>query len=117
MRSWTLGKNIAVGVALAVAAACASLGIGRWIGSSAADATIQRLSVLWPNLMSMPQQDRALLAWLSIRCDLLRQPDDEGSTVLCLRRAAATEAAGKAFDSPGGQLERLLRQARRGPGA
>lgn len=117
MRTWTLGKKIAVGVALAAAVAGASVGIGRWVGGAAADATILRLSVLWPDVMGMSQQDRTLLAWLSLECKLLRRPEDEGSTIRCLREAAATEAAGKAFEAPTAQLEHLLRQAHRAPGA
>jgi hypothetical protein len=117
MKTWTLGKKIAVGLVLVAAIAGASVGIGRFIGAAAADAMIVRLSVLWPDVMAMPQQDRALLAWLSINCNLLRQPENEGATVQCLRQAAATEAAGKAFEAPAAQLEHLLRQAHRAQGA
>jgi len=116
MRTWTLWQKIAFGVVLAAAAAGASVGIGRWAGGSAADATIKRLSVLWPDVMAMPQQDRALLARLSIKCDLLGQPEDQSSTIRCLRQAAATEAADKTFEIPAAQLERLLNQAQRPPG-
>lgn len=98
-------------------AAGASVGVGRWAGGSAAHATIRRLSVLWPNVMEMPQDDRALLAWLSIKCELLRQPENEGSTVRCLRQAAASDTASEAFQAPAAQLEHLLRKAQRVPGA
>ncbi|CAN7328065.1 hypothetical protein [Variovorax sp. LjRoot178] len=110
-------RKIAIGTVAATVLAVGALAIGTWSGRALAEATQQRLRGLWPEVMTMPQEDRMLLVWLSFECNLTLQPAGQGETIGCLRKAAATEAASERFQAPATQLEQLLRSAQRAPGA
>ncbi len=86
--------------------------VGQRAGEAMADDVQARLSVLWPNLMEMPQQDRALLALLAYECKLPTLPPGHSTTVACLRSATGSERILKARPDPAAHLGKLLDQAR-----
>lgn len=61
--------------------------IGRDVGQSDGVASRQRLEIVWPNLMQMRDQDRALLAGLALSCRLQDRGENPASVVGCLREA------------------------------
>ena len=90
--------------------------VGKRAGESMADDVQSRLSMLWPNLMEMPQQDRALLALLAYECKLPTLPPGHRTTVACLRSATTAERIRKVTPDPAAQLNKLLDQARQDDG-
>lgn len=101
---------IAVAVAFLVMGAAAIF--GRWAGESVADEVSGRLSLLWPDVMAMPQQDRTLLALLAYECRLPDQPKGRSSTIACLRSATGAENIKKISPDPSAHLDKLLDQAK-----
>lgn len=104
-------RTLWIGTLIAVVA-LAAVGIGRQAGENVANADIELLSLIWPYVMDMQQNERALLAGLSITCRLSTTATDRDSVIACLRSAAADPAALRPKDvSPeeaAAQLERLL---------
>lgn len=88
--------------------------LGRTAGESAAVADKERLSLVWPGLMDMPQADRAFLVGLAMTCKLGREPVAADAVVACLRRAAIdtnpTLPVGVDKPSAPGKLETMLRE-------
>lgn len=106
-------RTLWIGTLIAVVA-LAAVGIGRQAGEDVAKADIELLSLVWPYVMDMQQNERALLAGLSISCRLSRTATDREGVIACLRSAAA-EPAHLPKDVPpeeaAGRLERLLASA------
>lgn len=111
-RNW--GMKVAVGLMLG--------GSGLYFayhqGGKAGLADRERLMILWPGFMSMPQHDRALLAGLAMTCQLGKQPVEEAPVIACLRDAATNRNAvlPKGVDSQDAQarLETLLKESSTG---
>jgi hypothetical protein len=65
--------------------------IASWVGSTAAshaaDRSRERLELVWPSLMTMPQSDRALVVSLAMTCDLEARPARAADVIACLRSA------------------------------
>lgn len=77
---WALGAALA-GVVL--------VGLGYWGGKHSAQQAIERLQVLWPDVLQMKKADRALIARISLRCGLGRVDGGHAEIVNCLRAGAA----------------------------
>ncbi|MGQ3054935.1 MAG: hypothetical protein ACT6S0_24355 [Roseateles sp.] len=86
--------------------------IGRWAGESMAREVHARLSLLWPDVMGMPEQDRALLALLAYECRLSDKPDGRSSTIACLHAATDADRVKRVSADPEAHLNKLLAQAR-----
>lgn len=103
---------IAVGAVLVV---IFSMKYARHLGNEDAEQAIARLSLVWPSFRSMPVEDRALLAGLSMTCHMPDRPVVKSAVVACLQEAAADPKAKlpKGFDRSRAQtrLEALLREA------
>lgn len=88
--------------------------IGHKAGADAAALARDRLQLVWPSLMTMPEEDRALIVGLAMTCELERQPLEPRDVVACLRSAAADPHAmlPKGVDQARAQarLEQLLPQ-------
>lgn len=100
--------------ALTAFAALAAVGIGQKAGENVANADIERLSLVWPYVMDLQPNERALLAGLSLTCRLSQTANDRESVIACLRSAAAEPAhLPKEIppDEAAGRLERLLASA------
>lgn len=65
--------------------------IGRHLGESDGSASRQRLELVWPNLMQMRDQDRALLAGLALSCGLQNRGEDRASVLECLQEAIESD--------------------------
>ncbi|MDC6127262.1 hypothetical protein PPH41_04555 [Burkholderia gladioli] len=60
--------------------------VGRSQGLAVGEADKARLQLIWPSLMSMPKDDRALLVGLAMTCNLQRTPLDASDVADCLRK-------------------------------
>lgn len=103
---------IASTLALSFTLSLLAVKVGRSAGESAAQESQKRLLPLWPHLLELPEQDRALLALLALECRLPEQPHGRAATVSCLRSATGSEGLRGISSDPAGQLEKLLNQAR-----
>jgi hypothetical protein len=106
-----LGSRALAILAVSVLVGMAAVWVGRYLGESSAREAQQRLSLLWPELMAMPQEDRALLALLALECRLAVQPEGRVATIACLRSVTASHRMKKVASDPESQLEKLLDQA------
>lgn len=79
---------------------------GRYAGQADAKSTLERLGLIWPHVMSMPMDDRAFLANLSLECRLSERRADRHDVLDCLSKAASSE--GEAALS---RLDRLLAES------
>lgn len=62
-----------------------------FLGSRSADdglASVERLQLVWPDVLDLPHEDRLLLARLSIDCNLNQAPKERDAVIGCLKRAA-----------------------------
>ena len=91
--SWPRKARILAVVALAVAGFCAAMIVGRMTGAEAAARSHERLQLVWPSIMTMPVNDRALIVGLAMSCRLEQRPVEAGEVVACLREAAASPDA------------------------
>lgn len=62
--------------------------IGRSMGKRAAEEGLERVLLLWPDLMSMPQHDRGRIAGAAMLCNVHKVPVDRVPVVQCLREGA-----------------------------
>lgn len=106
-----LGSRTLVVLAGAVLVGMVAVGVGRYLGESSAREAQQRLFLLWPELMAMPQEDRALLALLAVECRLTVQPEGRASTVACLRSVTGADRLKQVTADPANHLERLLQRS------
>ncbi|PNE59596.1 hypothetical protein A8H39_00150 [Paraburkholderia fungorum] len=67
------------------------ISIGRLVGKSDGIESRQRLEIVWPDLMQMPDQDRALLASLALTCHLKDRNKDQAAVLSCLEEAVDDE--------------------------
>lgn len=58
-------------------------------GAEAGALAKDRLQLVWPSLMTMPDEDRALIVGLAMSCRLEQRPAQSSDVVTCLREAAA----------------------------
>lgn len=61
--------------------------MGARAGAIAAERSRERLQLVWPSLMDMPANDRALLVGLALTCHVENRPAIVGDVVECLRGA------------------------------
>lgn len=103
---------VAGGLALALVGVGAAHMIGRMAGADAGDRSRDRLQIIWPSIMTMQQDDRALIVGLAMSCHLEHRPTAANEVVACLREAAADPHAilPKGMDAAGARarLEQLL---------
>ncbi|MFH0134791.1 hypothetical protein ACGLHS_31570 [Variovorax sp. VaC1] len=105
-------RTIYVGLAVFVIVTVMGSLIGRWAGESMAKEIKARLSLLWPDVMGLPEQDRALLAVLAYECRLQDQAEGRSATIACLRSATNADRVKKVSADPAAHLDKLLQQAR-----
>ncbi|MFP3709741.1 hypothetical protein SB783_37640 [Paraburkholderia sp. SIMBA_009] len=90
--------------------------VGRKTGEADAELAKQRLELVWPSFMSMPDNDRALVVGLAMTCRLSTRPADAGQVVECLKSAAddpnATLPKGTDRSAIPARLDALLREKR-----
>lgn len=105
-------RKFAWGAVAAAAVLAAAVYVAHRAGEETATKQKERLALVWPSIMDMPQDDRAFLVGLSMTCDLHRQPVEKAAVLECLRPAAATSAptlpAGFDKASAAATLESLL---------
>lgn len=65
--------------------------LARDLGKAHAQASLQRLEFVWPNVMTMPERDRALLATLGFTCSLREVEFDHAKIIQCLQSALLGE--------------------------
>lgn len=106
-----LGASAALSVLVAV-----NVGrvMGAKAGAAAGERSKERLQLIWPSLMDMPVNDRALLVGLAMTCQVERRPAIAGDVVECLRDAVDDPHAllpkGVDRDDARTRLDQLLRQ-------
>lgn len=108
----TKNKNrLVLWSALVVAVLLGSVLLGKCTGSYAGRVTVERAQTIWPNIMQMPEADRAIIARAAILCHLTEEHATAQAVVACLREGAAkADERDPATNSVAG-LERLLTQA------
>ena len=88
--------------------------VGRIAGEDAAAHAKERLVLVWPSLMNMPVNDRALLVGLAMTCHLEQRPAATIEVIACLKEAVddphvvLPKGVGRA--SARVKLDQLLRQ-------
>jgi hypothetical protein len=99
-------------VVVAVIALGLATKIGHMAGEDAGGRAKDRLQLVWPSLMAMPEGDRALIVGLAMSCRLEERPAEPREVVACLREAAADPNAmlpkGTDKASVPAKLEQLL---------
>jgi hypothetical protein len=102
-------------VALAVGYGVAT-SVGRKAGEADAELAKERLLLVWPAFMSMPDGDRALVVGLAMTCKLSSRPADADQVVACLKSAADDPNAmlpkGTDRSAVPARLDALLREKR-----
>lgn len=78
---------------LAGVAVTAVVTIGQQAGREDAARSRERLEMVWPALMTMPENDRALLVGLAMTCQLAQRPPLADQVIACLREAAGDPKA------------------------
>jgi len=88
--------------------------IGAKAGADVALRSKERLQLVWPSIMDMPVNDRALLVGLAMTCHVEQRPAIAGDVVECLRDAVDDPHAmlpkGVDRDSARVKLDQLLHQ-------
>ncbi|WP_371438344.1 hypothetical protein [Polaromonas sp.] len=64
---------------------------GRVTGDKLGDVISDRLTLLWPDMMALPEPDRALLVMLSLECNMYAVPAEPAAVRGCLAAAAAKD--------------------------
>jgi hypothetical protein len=79
-------------------------------GEAQANQEVQRLDLVFGNVLALPERDRLLLAVLSSHCKLHTRPPVRNETIHCLRGAAAAPALRlpKSLTNPVNHLDKLL---------
>lgn len=85
-------------------------------GKNDGAASIERIELLWPEFMSMPEQDRALLGGLALTCRLERRAATPGDVENCLLEGAESSSpilpSGMSKEQASVELKRLLSMAK-----
>jgi hypothetical protein len=88
---------------------------GQNSGRKSGEQTKARLELVWPSLMTLPETDRALLAGLSMTCQMEHRPIEAAEVIVCLREAASNPDAvrpkGMGQVEAAARLETLITQA------
>ncbi|WP_155747093.1 hypothetical protein [Burkholderia territorii] len=63
--------------------------VGRTAGREDGKRAIERVQLVWPSILSMPTEDRALVAALGMKCRVQDRPPVASEVIACLRDAAA----------------------------
>jgi len=88
--------------------------VGRVGGELAGSHSRERLQLVWPSIMDMPVNDRALLVGLAITCHLERRPAVVTDVVACLQDAVDDPHAlfpnGVDRDNARARLDQLLHE-------
>jgi hypothetical protein len=101
-------------VAAAIAAPIVLL-LGYFGGRATADDSVTRLQLLWPDVLTMPEDDRLALAKIAMACRLNQVEVKRPAIVACMRAGAAElDQRDAPHGSWDGQLTRLLRTAKGG---
>jgi len=81
-------------------------------GDRAGRAQLERLQLVWPGFLDLPEADRAVIAGFALSCHLEGRAAVPGEVASCLREAAADPAALKpkdmTQDAAASALARLL---------
>ncbi|KWF37424.1 hypothetical protein [Burkholderia pseudomultivorans] len=80
---------VAAGVVSLAALWAASTWIGRTVGHDDGNRAIARIQLVWPSILTMPVQDRALIAGLGMTCRVQDRPPVASAVISCLQDAAA----------------------------
>lgn len=84
----TKSLKISLTVLVIALIALGAIKIGKSAGQHRADQDLERVQLIWPGVLSMPDADRAFLVGLAITCDLYKSPVERGAVIDCLRSAA-----------------------------
>lgn len=63
--------------------------VGRTLGEKEGKAAVERLQLLWPNVLTMSESDRILLAKLSLDCKVSEVPAEKTAVRDCLVQEAS----------------------------
>lgn len=88
-----MSRNIKLlGVVAAVALVLGGVSVlGRFAGEASGRSALERLQLVWPDYMSMPEADRAVIAGLAFQCGMDRVEKRAEAVVACLQEAAASD--------------------------
>ncbi len=104
-----IGALVVVGGGLLLAST-----VGRIAGEHDASLSKERLQLVWPSIMDMPVNDRALLVGLAMTCHVEQRPAVASDVVSCLRGAVDDPHTmlpkGVDRDSARAKLDQLLHQ-------
>jgi hypothetical protein len=78
----------------------------RYMLNAHKESTMEQLGVVWPNIATMPEQERAFLVELAHTCQLTTRQPVRAEVVDCLRSVPMNAGATQ-------RLDRLLQQAPR----
>lgn len=112
INKWVL--MIALGVIILVGSMLA-----RDLGKAHAEASLQRLELVWPDVMAMPERDRALLASLGFTCSLNKVELDREKIIQCLQSALVDEPTlpkGMAMEQATERLAELIEDSKSNEG-
>lgn len=82
-------KTLVVAVLTLLVVCVVSFVAGKRGGEISGQQAKARLELVWPQLMTLPDDDRALLAGFAIACRVEQQPETTSDVIACLRSAAA----------------------------
>ena len=95
-----------------VALALISIPVARLVGAAHAKEAKARLVLVWPNLMQMPERDRAFVVALAMNCRLEKRPATKGEVIACLKEGTTAERGifpvGLDRSSAPGKLDQML---------
>lgn len=63
----------------------------RFAGRAGGEAALERLQLVWPDYMEMPEADRAVIAGLAFQCGMDRVEKRADAVLACLQEAAASD--------------------------
>lgn len=104
-----------MGIVVLCIFAALSYWTGQNSGRKSGEQTKTRLELVWPSLMTLPETDRALLAGLSMTCQMEQRPKQAAEVIGCLRMAAGDPDAIRPKEmgqaEAASRLETLITQA------
>ena len=109
----TKTMKVALLIPSLVVVLAAAVFVGKKMGTGDGGKAKERLQLVWPSIMEMPEVDRAFIVGLAMTCRLQQRPAAASETIACLREAANDPDATlpKGFDQSRAstKLEDLLR--------
>ncbi len=86
--------------------------VARMAGAEAARQSEERLALVWPNVMQMPEGERAFVVALAMNCRLEKRPAIKSEVIACLKEGATAERGtfpvGLDHSSAPGKLDQIL---------